>query len=590
MPWEVDGVEPVRIAAGSNVDEIQAKFNEASEDVLYVIFEKAEYDISKTLIIPDNVKVYGMGATLNVVPGAGGVFENLIPDRWFDEGSIVFAGLLTGHLDLTPGRDRTFYIEGLNFYRYNKAGASFPSSLLGVGFFTDAEIINCTFTCEGDTDVLGRLNNPLDVYSNYDGLVVRGCTFSQMADSQEGGVWIRNFDSGDRRYASGNVLIEDCMFEKRAGDEIIAIWSNFGENSPLTNVTVRNSEFYNYDSLYNNPDFLLSIGGYSDGDAYTAGETSGILFENNKIHADNAYEFFMCVGDIVPSADPTVRTKDVIIRGNEFVIDGIVGSLSNPGASERLFFTSYHTTGVVYENNDITINLKNEQRKDNELFYGSTMTVRNNRIYGNACYTAAANVDLFEGNYVEECIIAARVVKRFVDNEIHFKTWSSPDDTAVSEERYVYRSLSNGTVETPRYALLKNNTFYAPVQMVNKNVSIQVYSYNHVELEGNVFYGITLFNSSGMAGVQYTVNNNTFHTRLTSQPAKAGSDVTVNSFSGNKFLRFSNGLDFFNEATMPPVSNFLCELSPVGSIVLFDKPSTAQRGWIKTATGWEAYF
>lgn len=213
---------------------------------------KKEYVLNNRITFTNLCDIEGNGATL--------VVNDMID---FGE----FAILLNGLKDVTI-RDLNFEIKDTSPYR----------TLLGLYNSNNVKFINCKFIANFET--VEATHNTLDLYKGNVDIVFDNCTFLQLNNGDEGGIWVRNAQDS----ISKNINFNNCKFYKRGYDEILAIWGWQGE---VSNVNVNNSDFYIYagDKI---PDWVITLG------------QSGITqckLSNCNIYCEEHASLFRCVGE-----------------------------------------------------------------------------------------------------------------------------------------------------------------------------------------------------------------------------------------------------------------------------------------------------
>ena len=213
---------------------------------------KKEYILNNRITFTNLCDVEGNGATL--------VVNDMI-----DPGE--FAILLDGLKDVTI-RDLNFEIKDTSPYR----------TLLGLYNSNNVKFINCKFIANFET--VEATHNTLDLYKGNVDIVFDNCTFLQLNNGDEGGIWVRNTQD----IISKNINFNNCKFYKRGYDEILAIWGWQGE---ISNVNVNNSDFYIYagDKI---PDWAITLG------------QSGITqckLSNCNIYCEEHTSLFRCIGE-----------------------------------------------------------------------------------------------------------------------------------------------------------------------------------------------------------------------------------------------------------------------------------------------------
>ena len=213
---------------------------------------KKEYILNNRITFTNLCDVEGNGATL--------VVNDMI-----DPGE--FAILLNGLKDVTI-RDLNFEIKDTSPYR----------TLLGLYNSNNVKFINCKFIANFET--VEATHSTLDLYKGNVDIVFDNCTFLQLNNGDEGGIWVRNTQD----VISKNINFNNCKFYKRGYDEILAIWGWQGE---ISNVNVNNSDFYIYagDKI---PDWVITLG------------QSGITqckLSNCNIYCEEHTSLFRCVGE-----------------------------------------------------------------------------------------------------------------------------------------------------------------------------------------------------------------------------------------------------------------------------------------------------
>lgn len=562
---------PVIINIGANAADIQAAFNAASAGAGdgYVVFQNngvdenaTIYEVTEQLSIPNGIKVYGMGATVSMcVDSQTGLFIKHYRQGAPSEAAIVSNGMITGNIN------ETFEFYNINFeMNVLSLDSVMPKTLFMIGGCTNVKLIDCGFTCNSIKEVsIG----PFDAYRNWTNLTIKGCTFRHETDSEAGGVWIRNLYG---TIESGNALIEDCEFYKRAGDEALAIWAGIGANGPLKNITVRDCRFYCETSAYNNPAYLLTCG---LGAGENSGATSNISFINNYIYMETVALSIMHLG-----ADTNFILDEINMENNKIVVDG---SLSP--STYLIWGHNYTSRDFIFNNNEVSFYAKNGIRKESVL-HGIT-TAMGNTFRGDGYVIAGSSVVNFENNTILSCITGGQSVKNFINNEVHFRPWVAPSDSLSQEYYNCFRVLSNGTDGAEGHYVIKGNTFYGNERRVGKNTIIQINSYNNVELIDNTFFNLTILNSFSQTKVQYKINKNTFYNGTLGQLGISGSDVVFTEFQGNMFLNVASGADLLNISAPP--STGLPVKAPIGATILFKQPVNDISGYIRTENGWELF-
>ena len=364
-------------------DIIQESFIRAAAQKIPVYFENPTpehaFHISKNIYFPDNLEAYGNGNTIAVDSNYMDKFSpaktNTSNDGKYREFCILSEGMLTKSIT-------TFSLTELNFtLRDDHDGKGIPKVMMGLGNMKDIEIIDCTFSTYSDIQ-LGLTT--FDVYTNWQDLHIKGCTFNVMHEGYMGGVWLRNFN-GDT--PSTNALIEDCTFNNKSADEVLTIYAQFpsifDSYREMSDVTVRNCQFNCYTSDYNNPAHLITLG--------NTGRTTNILFEDNEIYMDAVWNSV-----IKMKAHGTRGEVDgITVRNNKIVVDDILNT-----ANQIITGDDLPKTALV-EGNSITVNTKSGLKKMGMT--GNYTVARNNEFYGNGFSTVFSNVRHVEGNYIEQC-------------------------------------------------------------------------------------------------------------------------------------------------------------------------------------------
>ena len=539
-----------------DTDIIQNAFHEAAEKGLPVLFENKSgedvYYVSRTIIIPDGLTIIGNGATLAIDSNRMDSFawarENTRNDARYREFCIMNEGMLTQEIT-------TFSMDGLKVVLRDDHGTrGIPETLIGFGYMRDVKITNCEFATYSE---IHRGLTTFDVYTTWNSLYISNCTFHTLHDGNKGGVWLRNV--GGEEAASGAV-IENCVFNNRAADEILTLYANHSRK--MSDVTVRNCEFYCYTSEYNNPNHFITLG--------NTGDTTGLLFEHNYIYMEAVWNSV-----IKMRAHETKGSSDhIVVRNNTIVVDDVMLT-----ANQIITGDDVERYALV-EGNSITVNTKSGIMKHG--ISGSYTQVINNSFYGNGYDTVCYNIRYAEGNLIEQCRNAFIGIIDCIGNTV-----------LECSDNLVMCTAANFTPdESSRQVIrLERNTFTSSIRALI-TTSVNALLYCDIIMKNNVIYGGRIWASNTTATLE--LYGNLFHIKYLD-------DITFNGkitqMSGNKFYDM-NGAALVSASVWPQGNNFNRSLA-VGIVIEF---GTMQRsgtggiiGYKKVAEGttkdtWESVY
>lgn len=364
-------------------ERIQEAFDDGAEQGITVRFENNEqgdatYHLAKTLILPDGLVVDGNGVTLaydsNWMEAYQWAVYGTEQSAIYRDNCIVSEGRI-------EKRMTSFAIDHLKFLLRDDSGEmEIPRTLINIGDCVDVRITNCEFSTYSEIQ-LGLTT--FDTYTNWRELYIADCIFNVNHEGPMGGVWLRNFHGAD---PSKGAVIERCVFNNRSADEVLAIYAQFpkiyDEPREMTDIVVRNCEFYCYNAK-NNPDHFITLG--------NTGITKNILFENNYIYMEGVTHTVIKMGQHSERG----WTDGITVRNNVIEVEDVLahaGTVIHGDAAE---------CSALVEGNEITVNtktglLKNGIRGDNAL-------CRNNQFHGNGFDTLFQKVRQVEGNTVDLC-------------------------------------------------------------------------------------------------------------------------------------------------------------------------------------------
>lgn len=380
------------------IDLIQRAFDTAAEKKLPLYFknpsEHAVYNISKTLIIPDGLEVNGGGATIAIDSNHIDKFlwaqEQSNRNAMYREFGIMNEGMISQ-------ADTTFSIDNLNFtLRYDHENKNLPVSLIGLGYMKDVDITNSTFSTYSE---IQKGITTFDAYTNWQNLNISGCTFNVLHEGDRGGVWLRTFYN---EFGTSDAVVENCVFNNKSADEVLAVFAQFPSiyDKPrnLSNVTVKNNEFYNFTSEHNNPAHLITLG--------NTGNTDNVVFEDNYIHMEAVWNSV-----IKMSAHSQRGTSDnIIVKNNTIEVDDVLST------SNQIITGDSAERNALLEGNKITVNSKSGILKNGVT--GEYTKAVSNTFSGNGFDIVFSNVRYAKDNTIEQCNVAFTGVLECLNNEV----------------------------------------------------------------------------------------------------------------------------------------------------------------------------
>jgi len=449
-----DGIIYVTKVKNDYTDIIQKAFNDGAASGQTVRFSLDEngnpqqFTISKTLFIPDGLTVDGNGATITV--------DGSTPFTHAAGTSSVYKEFCIMSQSLVSKKVSSFSISNLNFEIANDNSKSgIPSTLIGIGIVDGVSFTNCTFTVNTN---INRGYGPFDLYTRWRNITLTDCTFTTMHDAPVGGVWVRNLRGWDNGEVAENLTIQNCTFNKRSGDEILAIYGN--SETGVRNVTVSNCDFNQYVSDKNNPAHLIRLA--------MSGTAENITFENNTINAESFYSTLIRIGE------------DTSSSGNISIINNTINiSKMDASTSNAMFTASNNVRGVTISGNTISgyagANASGKAIKRIAVS-GNSVTLSGNTFLGNGFSTITNGVPNVDGNYVEE-------------TEVGFVDFIS--------------CVGNTIADCSSYAVAIRGTMNGAV----KNNEVSIVSNSFTSLSGNG----SLFTGSGTLNTKIMLEDNTFN-------------------------------------------------------------------------------
>ena len=244
-------------------------------------------------------------------------------------------------------------------------------SQMGIMYASDITIKNCIFnipdTVLSDASDKNCEYTNLDIYTSWKNVKVDNCKFYDMADCLAGGcLEIRDIKGFD---CDGCTFTNNVCYANNH-DEIIGVFC-LSDNNRISNVTIKNSKFYQENTTMYGRAVGLSLG-------YSGNHGAGA---NNLVFEDNYYEGYSHFEFIKFG-----MSQDVVIKNNTLICnqDGL--------EKENLcLFRCSEAGNVVFESNDIQIN-EEPERKITAIVRGS-VKFNNNKV---TCNSEASNI-LFEG-------------------------------------------------------------------------------------------------------------------------------------------------------------------------------------------------
>ena len=214
----------------------------------------------------------------------------------------------------------TSYMQGIDFVLDK---SSLRGTLIKVYNTQNSVFDNCTFSSDPTS-----ISSPttFDCYNGNNNLMVLNCTFNQYSAAASGGVWIREFYAGQ---TSKNFIFDNCIFNKKGGDELVAIW---GWNGTIDGVIMSNCLFNGYSSSYN-PLWFFTLG--------QSGTSRNIKIINSKFYIE-----YVTSG---------VFKSYSIGGGDNILIDGCDFNIIGASANSYFIRNASGFSAFVFTNNNLVV-------------------------------------------------------------------------------------------------------------------------------------------------------------------------------------------------------------------------------------------
>ena len=512
-------VEPIIY---DHADIIQKALNDAARTGEPLIFSNpdghATYKVCRPIVIPDGVTIIGNGATIiidDATPVNGKAFTRNITGQSAQSGYFPYNEFAVMSAGMTNGKTTTFKMDGLNFVlRTTATSTNIPTTLFGVRYVKDVVITNCSFSVYSSVQ---NTHNAFDAYSDWNNLTISGCTFNVLTDAPEGGVWIRNHGAAGQ---SGDALIENCVFNKRSGDEALAIWGS-SSTKWVKNVTVTNCRFNMDYSQYNNHTHFIGASEYAD----------NIVFSNNNMRVEKLNQCLFSLSSSKPNGS-------IYIKGNTVIVDDMLSGVN------YLISSGPNTAAVYVEENSITVNSSSGLKKNG--IYGATL-VSGNKFYGNAFAYITCGVSDVYYNEVEQCDNGFEYVLNCVGNTLH--------------------SVSNLAIIPSTTSIANSNKVVIADNNITSNPNTECLIYT---MPGKAYANIVINNNTITGGRIYTLltggsvqmSENVFHIRTLDNIYTNGKTTLM---FNNEFYDSSTGKSLVT--SYPPTQYEFCVSVPVGTFV-----------------------
>ena len=514
LPRE-DSTTPIQQALNSAA-EASAKSNVNA----VVTFEPGVYYVSGTILIPDKVTIMGNGATLVITsdrPLADDPTKAFKPagtGATYREFAIMSSGMVNGGTT-------TFAMHDLNLELVNNVpGSGIPTTIFGVGKVSGVEITNCNISVSSSA---GISHSVFDAYTAWDNLVITGCTFNIETDAKEGGVWLRNFNG---KTVSGNALIRNCTFNKRAGDEILCIWGS--TTGAVSGVTITECTFNQFYSASNNPPHFIRFG--------NTGITENIVFENNIVNMDGV------VNSVFNTTATQGKSDNIVIRDNIITVNNIYET------SGRIVLGDSVEKSVLLEGNTFHVN-SGESGLRKYGVSGRHTQVIGNTFTGDGLSYVTYDVKYVYNNTIQICDTGFYGVTECVGNTIE-----------ECRGNFIMLTGANctGTAASPQTITISGNTFISSnLAVVTSSSSAELNC--HIDFIGNEMYGgrIVLTNKTATN----IISDNTLRLKSLDNISTSGKTI---AFENNRLLNLS-GESFISGTVAPSSINFNNSI-PVGTI------------------------
>ncbi len=228
----------------------------------------------------------------------------------------------------------------------------------------------------------------LDLYGNWRNVKILHCKFDLLSDSfiDGGCIWVRNF-SNDVGSFSENVLIDDCIFNKKSHDEILAIYT-CKEN--IRNIKIRNCIFNQLKSTTVSP-VTFTFKAMGDGDI-----CQDIEFCNNTITVDDVSLAVVHIGG------GTGSTRDIKMHHNTWNVNTTFDPSVN---TTYIVWKDINSSDTYFETNVVNVNATYYFKhgvKGVENVYNNTIRGKVQSIFtlANTCRDNIINVDTSVPNSV----------------------------------------------------------------------------------------------------------------------------------------------------------------------------------------------
>ena len=285
--------------SSNKIETIKESLNSRINEIPKILIDKYNIDNTGKTDCTTNFKL--MLENENYIYLKKGIYkisDLIIKDKTFigEVGTKILVDTLNDYKEMAIRIEGKNYFENIIFEIKNTATRTYLTRLYNCN---NIIFNNCEFNCFSEN--INSTKCPIDLYQNCQNIKFNNCTINACSDGDEGGVWIRNLDDTIEN-TTKNICFDNCTFNKKGGDEIIAIW---GWKGYIENVAFNKCTMNGYNSSYKNPSHFITIG--------MTGTTNNVIVDGCQI---NIMYSSTTVGDSLFKSYKSITDIDNTDHGN----------------------------------------------------------------------------------------------------------------------------------------------------------------------------------------------------------------------------------------------------------------------------------
>ena len=319
--------------SSNKIETIKENLNSRINEISKILIDKYNIDNTGKTDCTTNFKLMLENENyIHLKKGIYKISDLIIKDKTFigEVGTKILVDTLNDYKEFAIRIEGKNYFENIIFEIKDTATRTYLTRLYNCN---NIIFNNCEFNCFSEN--INSTKCPIDLYQNCQNIKFNNCTINACSDGDEGGVWIRNLDDTIEN-TTKNICFDNCTFNKKGGDEIIAIW---GWKGYIENVAFNKCTINGYNSSYKNPSHFITIG--------MTGTTNNVIVDGCQI---NIMYSPTAVGDSLFKSYKSITDIDNTDHGNIGNSCRIINTNININSTSNSKMTIFRCDASKWEN------------------------------------------------------------------------------------------------------------------------------------------------------------------------------------------------------------------------------------------------